>query len=99
MPERSALRFIVRFPVISQSGAMSPSPRPLTGSLLVSEVMLQTGVAVQLSVALAVTATATILWSGGQSIAGFTDVLFIVGGGYSQPRSRSLCIDLRDLDC
>lgn len=39
VPERSALRFTVRLPVIAQSGVVSPSPKPLTGSLLVTEMI------------------------------------------------------------
>ena len=61
LPARSALRFTVRFPVICQSGAKSPSPVPLTGSLLLTEVILQTGVASQMSEEETVTVTGTIL--------------------------------------
>ena len=79
-PERSALRFTVRFPVIAQSGAVSPSPNPLTGSLLLTEVILQTGAPLQASDAETVTATGTILWFGGQSTFGLAVTLMIFGG-------------------
>ena len=40
-PARSALRLAVRSPVISQSGAVSPSPSPFSGSLLAIEMIWQ----------------------------------------------------------
>ena len=80
LPERSALRFTVRFPVITQSGAVSPSPVPLPGSLLLTEVILQTGAASQMSDAAAVTVTGAILWFGGQSTLGLAATEEITGG-------------------
>ena len=80
LPARSALRFTVRFPVISQSGAVSPSPVPSTGSLLLTEVILQTGAALQVSDAETATVTGTILWSGGQRTFGLAVTLAILGG-------------------
>lgn len=80
LPARSALRFSVRFPVICQSGAVSPSPVPLTGSLLLTAVILQTGAAPQLSDAEADTITGIILWFGGQRTFGLAVTLLIVGG-------------------
>ncbi len=41
VPERSARRFAVRSPVICQSGLVSPSPNPFTGSLLLTLVIRQ----------------------------------------------------------
>jgi hypothetical protein len=46
---------------MSQSGVVSPSPRPFTGSLLLTEVMLQVGVVSQISATETATVTGTIL--------------------------------------
>ena len=43
VPERSARRFRVSSPVTSQSGAVSPSPNPSTGSLLLTATIWQAG--------------------------------------------------------
>ena len=41
LPARSARRFTVAASMISQSGTVSPSPNPLSGSLLLTEMTLQ----------------------------------------------------------
>lgn len=61
LPARSARSLTLNGPVICQSGAVSPSPNPLTGSELLTLVSWQTGTALQASVAVAPTVTATIL--------------------------------------
>ena len=66
--------------MICQSGAVSPSPVPLTGSLLATDVILQTGAAVQLSEVVAETVTGTILWFGGHRVLGLAVTLVMVGG-------------------
>src|SRR5262249_53340475 len=47
LPDRSARRFTVRSPVITQSGLVSPSPSPSTGSLLVTDTIRHDTVAPQ----------------------------------------------------
>jgi uncharacterized protein YfaS (alpha-2-macroglobulin family) len=58
-PARSARRLSVRGPVISQSGAVLPSPGPLIGWLDVTVTILETGAASTASCAVTVTLTAT----------------------------------------
>ena len=77
---RSDLSFTARFPVICQSGEVSPSPRPLIGSLLLTAAILQTGAASQLSDTGATMVTGTILWFGGQRTLGRAVTVPIVGG-------------------
>src|SRR5262249_51884361 len=54
------------------SWGLSPSPRPLSGSLLVIDTSRMTGLASQVSVATIVTVIATSLWFEGKSCAGDT---------------------------
>ena len=61
LPERSALRLTLRSPVICQSGAVWPLPGPFTGSLLVTDVILQVTVGLQTSDAETATVTGVIL--------------------------------------
>src|SRR6266478_6989245 len=79
LPERSARRSTVRLPVICQSGAVLPSPSPLTGSLLETETILQVK-AETVSDAETLTVTGTILWLGGQRLLGVADTLTMLGG-------------------
>src|SRR5437899_9668086 len=60
VPERSARRFTVRAPVITQSGLVSPSPRPSAGSLLVTATIRHDTAAPQPSAAATCTTTRTI---------------------------------------
>jgi hypothetical protein len=50
--------------------AVSPEPQPLSGSLLVTEIIFETGCASQLSVAQTLTVTSTSLRLGGESTFG-----------------------------
>src|SRR6476661_170634 len=71
-PARSERSWSVLAPVMFQSGAVLPSPSPLTGSLLCTDEIAHTGVP-QLSDATQETATAFILWLGAQSVFGLAD--------------------------
>src|SRR5437867_4136109 len=64
-----------------QSGSWSPSPVPLMGSLLVTDVILHVGV-LALSVATAVTVINTIWWFGGRRTEGLA-VRLMTGGSVS----------------
>src|SRR5262249_11544148 len=70
VPDRSALRLAARFAVITQSGAVLPSPRPLIASLLVTAAILHTGFGSQISDAVTETVMGTSLWLGGHSTFG-----------------------------
>src|SRR5215213_3480561 len=63
-PARSALRRRWCKSTICQSGAVSPSPVPFTGSLLVTLIIVVTGP--QLSLTVYPTVISTILWFGGE---------------------------------
>src|SRR5262245_52141500 len=91
-PARSARRLTVSGPVMIQSGANFPKPGPVTGSLLLTEVIRQVGLPPQLSVAVAVTVTGTSLWFGGQSTLGDAVKLVITGG------STSLTVTVNEQD-
>src|SRR5438477_11140160 len=69
LPERSARRLTVRLPVIWISFAVSPSPRPLSGSLLVTLMILQLPATLpeHESLAKAATEIEWYAWFGGQS--------------------------------
>jgi hypothetical protein len=75
---RSARRFTVSEPVMTMSPAVSPSPRPLSGSLLVT-LRMRPVTALTASSAWPDTFTETIWWFGGQSTAG--DALRLVMTG------------------
>src|SRR4030095_6561192 len=62
-----------------QSGAVSPSPRPSIGSLLVTEMIWQLGDESHASVTNTLTDTETILWFGGHSLLGLATTLPIFG--------------------
>src|SRR5262245_50563336 len=57
------------------SSAVSPSPRPLSGSLLVIETSRIVGAASQTSVAVTEAVTVWSLWFGGQSSSGDTETV------------------------
>ena len=80
LPALSALKLTLRSPVISQSGAVLPSPVPLIGSLLSTDLILHAGSASQLSIATAETVTGFILWLGGQRTSGLAETEDITGG-------------------
>ncbi len=79
-PERSALRFRLRSPVISQSAAVP--------SLLETAVTLARATR-QLSVAETRNLTGCILWFGGQSEAGVALILWITGASQSRTTTRN----------
>ena len=69
--------------MISQSGDVSPSPVPLTGSLLLTlSVHVRPEPGTQLSASVYSTSTSTILWFGGHNVGGSTDTVEITGGGF-----------------
>lgn len=84
----------MRFPVICQSGAKSPSPVPLTGSLLLTAVILQTGAASQMSDADTATVTGVILWFGGHRTFGLAATAEITGAVVS----RTVTLELQELE-
>ena len=80
LPALSALKLTVRSPAISQSGAVSPSPVPLIGSLLSTDMTLQAGSGSQLSIAIAETVIGSILWLGDQRMSGLAETEDMTGG-------------------
>src|SRR5438128_9807389 len=81
LPERSARRFTLSGLVISQSGAVSPSPVPLIGWSDVTETICESGLGSTKSTAATFTVTGTMLWLGGQSVRGDVEML-VTGGGW-----------------
>src|SRR5689334_9806263 len=80
-PARSARRFTLMGPRISQSQRVLPSPGPLMGSLLVTWVMPHWAeVLPQLSVRVTPTLMGTILWLGGQRYSLLGAARTMVGG-------------------
>ncbi len=80
MPERSARNCKLKSPVIIQSGVVFPSPRPLMGWLLVTEMIFDFGAGSQMSVATTAIVTGTIAWFGAHRVFGVAVILTILGG-------------------
>jgi len=78
-----------------QSEIVSPSPRPLTGSLLLTLEIAQSGLESQLSMAVAETLTRTILWFGGQRASGLALTFWMTGGVVSA--TSMVCAQLLSL--
>src|SRR5688500_5623382 len=83
-PERSARRSTVSGPVITQSGAVSPSPVPSIGWFDETERIVETGLGSTVSGAMSATLTATIWSLGGHSVVSEGLVLTTVGGVVSR---------------
>src|ERR1019366_7524728 len=91
---RSARSWSVRLPVMIQSRAGFLSSLVLTGSLLVTEMILVTGAGSTRSATEAVMVTLTILSLGGQSVAGLAVRLLITGGVVSRTVKVNEPVDL-----
>jgi len=79
-PPRSARRLRLCGPVTTQSTGVSPSPRPLVGSLLDTEATRQVGAGSQMSVSATLSVIGTIWWFGGHSVFGEAVRALITGG-------------------
>src|SRR5213083_2887289 len=87
-PDRSARRRKQLFPSIWISFSVLPSPFPLSGSLLVTDSKLTTGLASQSSDADTVAQTSQSLWFGGQSESRSSKTSTVGGAVSTQPAAE-----------
>src|SRR3954452_8334640 len=100
VPARSDRNLRVSAPVICQSGAVSPSPVPLSGWFDATETMCDMGAGSTRSLAITVTVTFTIWWFGGHRLPGDAVTEAITGGVVSRtvtvndPCAVLLCVSV-----